>query len=62
MSDSEVSGWHLEENILAITAFDPAVNDYEFTVLSITNQELTLKMVANEPEGVVTEISKYTRN
>ena len=61
--DAETSGYYLEGNKLTIVSFDPVVSqDYVYTIISITQQELILKQTANTPDGVETYEIYFTRN
>lgn len=63
VSDTELSAWIVQANVLTVWPYDPILNyEYKFTIISITSQELTLKMKYATPEGMITEISYYTRN
>jgi len=56
--------WWLDGDILVIERFefDPVMYYYSYRVMSLTTEELTLRLVYDSPDGSVIEISKYTRN
>lgn len=56
--------WSLEGDILTIenSEFDPVMYYHPYKVISLTTEELTLRLVYDSPDGSVIEISKYTRN
>lgn len=63
VSDTEFSGWYVRGNVLTISPFDPLLTDvYEFTIISITSQELKLKIVYEDPEGTITKILTFKRS
>ena len=64
MSNSETSLWILNGNTLTIknTHFDPMIYEYEYTIESLTSNELILKEIVNEPEGEMTYRTTFTRN
>lgn len=65
ISDNELGGWHLDGNRLSVYSYDPVVHNsfnHEYTIMSITSQELKLRSEYEAPEGTIIEISTFTRN
>lgn len=64
VSDTDMSAWELNGNILTIsnTQFDPLVYSYEYIVKSISSEELILEQTVNTPEGEMTYVVYATRH
>jgi len=64
LSDTETSLWVLNGTTLTIsnTNFDPMIYEYEYFIESLTSNELILKETVNEPDGMVTYRTIFTRN
>jgi hypothetical protein len=60
----ETSLWLLNGSTLTIsnTNFDPMIYSYEYEIERLTSGELILKEIVNEPEGIVTYRTTFTRN
>ena len=53
ISDTEVSNWKLEGNILTVssTNFDPMIYSYIYEVITLNSTELVIEISAKTPEG-----------
>ena len=64
LTNPETSLWLLNGRTLTIsnTNFDPMIYTYEYEIESLTANELVLKEIVTEPEGIVTYRTTFTRN
>jgi hypothetical protein len=64
LTNPETSLWQLNGRTLTIsnTNFDPMIYTYEYEIESLTANELVLKEIVTEPEGIVTYRTTFTRN
>jgi hypothetical protein len=64
LTNPETSLWLLNGRTLTIsnTNFDPMIYTYEYEIESLTANELVLKQIVTEPEGIVTYRTTFTRN
>ncbi|WP_026704120.1 lipocalin family protein [Flavobacterium soli] len=64
VNDTDSSQWSISGNILTVSnqEFDPMIYSYEYTIESITSEELRLKETVEIPGGTETRIIYMTRN
>ena len=61
-NDTQTDMWFIEGETLNITSFDPIVADMAYTIVTLNEDELVLKLTANTPDGVQTQVSHFTRD
>lgn len=64
IDDTQTSEWELNGNILTVSSpeFDPMAYSFDYSIESITSEELRLKLIVEQPEGTETQIIYLTRN